>query len=56
MRWYDVPARAFRMRVNVLEPLDVEQLAAEDTPPALAARSVTSAIEDNSAPVRLWIL
>jgi hypothetical protein len=31
--------------VNVLEPLDVEQLAAEDTPTALAARSVTSAIE-----------
>jgi 1-acyl-sn-glycerol-3-phosphate acyltransferase len=45
MRWYDVPARAFRMRVNVLEPLDVGQLAAHDTPPALAARSVTNAIE-----------
>jgi 1-acyl-sn-glycerol-3-phosphate acyltransferase len=45
MRWYDVPARAFRMRVNVLEPLGVEQLAAHDTTPALAARSVTSAVE-----------
>jgi 1-acyl-sn-glycerol-3-phosphate acyltransferase len=45
MRWYDVPARAFRMRVSVLEPLGVEQLAAHDTTPALAARSVTSAIE-----------
>ncbi|WP_345811312.1 lysophospholipid acyltransferase family protein [Paraburkholderia sp. PREW-6R] len=45
MRWYDVPARAFRMRVNVLEPLDVEPLAPHDTLPALAARSVTSAIE-----------
>lgn len=45
MRWYDVPARAFRMRVNVLEPLGVEQLAAHDTSPSLAARSVTSAIE-----------
>jgi 1-acyl-sn-glycerol-3-phosphate acyltransferase len=45
MRWYDVPARAFRMRVNVLEPLGVDQLAAHDTPPALAARSVTSAVE-----------
>ena len=45
MRWYDVPARAFRMRVSVLEPLGVEQLAAHDTIPALAARSVTSAIE-----------
>ncbi len=45
MRWYDVPARAFRMRVNVLEPLGVEQFADLDTSPSLAARSVTSAIE-----------
>jgi 1-acyl-sn-glycerol-3-phosphate acyltransferase len=45
MRWYDVPARAFRIRVNVLEPLGVEQLAGQDTIPALAARSVTSAVE-----------
>jgi hypothetical protein len=33
------------MRVNVLEPLGVERLAADDTTPALAARSVTSAVE-----------
>lgn len=45
MRWYDVPARAFRMRVSVLEPLGVGQLAAEETTPSLAARSVTRAIE-----------
>jgi 1-acyl-sn-glycerol-3-phosphate acyltransferase len=45
MRWYDVPARAFRIRVSVLEPLGVEQLAAHDTTPALAARNVTSAVE-----------
>jgi hypothetical protein len=45
MRWYHVPARAFRMRVNVLAPLGVEQLAAHQTTPALAARSVTSAVE-----------
>ncbi|CAN7456480.1 lysophospholipid acyltransferase family protein [Paraburkholderia sp. 22099] len=45
MRWYDVPARAFRIRVNVLEPLGVEQFADDDTTPALAARSVTSAVE-----------
>jgi 1-acyl-sn-glycerol-3-phosphate acyltransferase len=45
MRWYDVPARAFRMRVNVLAPIGIEQLAAHDTAPSLAARSVTSAIE-----------
>ena len=45
MRWYDVPARAFRIRVNVLEPLGVEQFADLDTSPSLAARSVTRAIE-----------
>lgn len=45
MRWYDVPPRPFRMRVNVLEPLGVEQFAADDTSPALAARTVTRAVE-----------
>jgi 1-acyl-sn-glycerol-3-phosphate acyltransferase len=45
LRWYNVPARAFRMRVNVLEPVGVEQLSDHETSPALAARSVTSAIE-----------
>jgi hypothetical protein len=45
MRWYNVPARAFRMRVSVLEPVGVEQLSAHETSPALAARTVTSAIE-----------
>ncbi|MBP0591448.1 1-acyl-sn-glycerol-3-phosphate acyltransferase [Paraburkholderia sp. LEh10] len=45
MRWYNVPARAFRMRVNVLAPVGAHELAARDAPPALAARTVTSAIE-----------
>ena len=45
MRWYNVPVRAFRMRVSVLEPVGVEQLSAHESSPALAARSVTSAIE-----------
>ncbi|MGF6568331.1 1-acyl-sn-glycerol-3-phosphate acyltransferase [Paraburkholderia sp. GAS333] len=45
MRWYDVPARAFRMRVNVLEPLGIGQFVEHDTTPALAARSVTNAVE-----------
>ncbi|MFT4064801.1 lysophospholipid acyltransferase family protein [Paraburkholderia sp.] len=45
MRWYDVPARAFRMRVNVLAPLGVDGLAAAATTPAIAARSVTDAVE-----------
>lgn len=45
MRWHDVPPRAFRMTVNVLDPIAVEQLASHEAPPALAARSVTSAIE-----------
>ncbi len=45
MRWYDVPARPFRIQVTVLEPVGVEQLAAHDLAPALAARFVTNAIE-----------
>ena len=45
MRWHDVPERAFHMQVNVLEPLRADELVARDEPPALAARSVTSAIE-----------
>jgi hypothetical protein len=31
--------------VNVLDPIGVEPLATPDAPPALAARSVTHAIE-----------
>ncbi len=45
MRWHDVPERAFHMQVNVLEPLSADELAAHDEPPALAARTVTTAIE-----------
>lgn len=45
MRWYHVPDRSFRMTINVLEPIGVEQLVPRETPAALAARSVTRAIE-----------
>ncbi|MCC8395118.1 1-acyl-sn-glycerol-3-phosphate acyltransferase [Paraburkholderia sp. MMS20-SJTR3] len=45
MRWYHVPARAFRMRVNVLAPLGIDELAAAAATPAIAARSVTHAVE-----------
>jgi 1-acyl-sn-glycerol-3-phosphate acyltransferase len=45
MRWYHVPARAFRMTVSVLDPVGVERLASRETAPALAARRVTRAIE-----------
>jgi 1-acyl-sn-glycerol-3-phosphate acyltransferase len=45
MRWYDVPPRRFRMRVAALEPLALERLAAQDAPAALAARTVTHAVE-----------
>lgn len=45
MRWYHVPARRLRMTVNVLAPVGVERLAPLEMPSALAARSVTSAIE-----------
>jgi 1-acyl-sn-glycerol-3-phosphate acyltransferase len=45
MRWYNVPVRPFRIHVSVLEPIGIGQLAVHDTSPALAARSVTSAVE-----------
>jgi 1-acyl-sn-glycerol-3-phosphate acyltransferase len=45
MRWYNVPERAFRMRVRVLEPIGAEAFTAPHEPPMLAARTVTSAIE-----------
>jgi 1-acyl-sn-glycerol-3-phosphate acyltransferase len=45
MRWYHVPPQPFRISVNVLDPVGVGHLAVQDDPPALAARSVTHAIE-----------
>jgi 1-acyl-sn-glycerol-3-phosphate acyltransferase len=45
MRWYHVPARAFCIRVNVLEPVGVERLAAHAAFPSLAARTLTSTVE-----------
>jgi 1-acyl-sn-glycerol-3-phosphate acyltransferase len=45
MRWYHLPARRFRITVNVLDAVGVERFASRETPPALAARSVASAIE-----------
>ena len=47
MRWYDVPSRAFRMRVNVLEPRGAARKSQRrtTTSPALAARTLTSAVE-----------
>jgi 1-acyl-sn-glycerol-3-phosphate acyltransferase len=45
MRWYHVPARAFRISVNVLDPVGVERLALQDAVPGLAARSLTQTIE-----------
>jgi 1-acyl-sn-glycerol-3-phosphate acyltransferase len=45
MRWHDVPARPFHMRVNVLAPRGVDEFAVCDVPAALAARHVTRAIE-----------
>jgi 1-acyl-sn-glycerol-3-phosphate acyltransferase len=45
MRWYHIPERPFRMTANVLAPIGVQPLAPRGVPPALAARSVTRAIE-----------
>jgi 1-acyl-sn-glycerol-3-phosphate acyltransferase len=45
MRWYHVPSRPFRISVSVLDPVGVERLVIQEASPALAARSVTHAIE-----------
>ncbi|WP_118183563.1 lysophospholipid acyltransferase family protein [Paraburkholderia phosphatilytica] len=47
MRWHDIPARPFRITVDVLGPIAADDLAAHGAAPALAARSVTSAIEEH---------
>ncbi|CAG9266322.1 glycerol acyltransferase [Burkholderia cepacia] len=45
LRWYHVPARAFRMRIDVLEPMDLNRLASNATSPSIAARSIARAVE-----------
>jgi len=45
MRWHDVPERPFHMRVNVLDAVRADALANRDEPPALAARTVTNALQ-----------
>jgi 1-acyl-sn-glycerol-3-phosphate acyltransferase len=45
MRWHDVPPRRFRMRVAVLAALAPERFIKADTPPALAARTLTQVVE-----------
>jgi 1-acyl-sn-glycerol-3-phosphate acyltransferase len=45
MRWYQVPSRPFCISVNVLEPVEAERFAVQSASPALAARSLTRAME-----------
>lgn len=45
MRWYDVPPRAFCMKVAVLPPISVAQYVPDGAPPALAARALTTGVE-----------
>ncbi|MCA8061992.1 1-acyl-sn-glycerol-3-phosphate acyltransferase [Burkholderia sp. AU31624] len=45
LRWYHVPPRAFRMRINVLEPMDMSGLASGVTSPSIAARSIAREVE-----------
>ncbi len=45
MRWYHVPSRRMQMRVVVLPPIRIGQYAAPDTPPAVAARTLTAGVE-----------
>lgn len=45
MRWYEVPSRSFCLRVNVLEPIDAAAIATAHAPPAIAARTLTHAVQ-----------
>ncbi|WP_296660972.1 1-acyl-sn-glycerol-3-phosphate acyltransferase [Paraburkholderia sp.] len=45
LRWYHVPPRAFRMRIDVLEPIAADCLSADRMPQSLAARSVAQAMQ-----------
>jgi 1-acyl-sn-glycerol-3-phosphate acyltransferase len=45
MRWYDVPDRAFCIRVKVLDPVVPAEFASREDPIALAARTMTREIE-----------
>lgn len=44
-RWYHIPHRAFRLRIQVLEARDVSQWIDANDPPAIAARRLTQAFE-----------
>jgi 1-acyl-sn-glycerol-3-phosphate acyltransferase len=46
-RWYHVPPRPFRFRVEVLDAIDTRRWAHAGMPPALAARSVTEGVQDH---------
>ncbi|ABI89152.1 acyltransferase family protein [Burkholderia ambifaria AMMD] len=45
LQWYHVPSRAFRMRIDVLEPMDPNRLASDVTSPSIAARSIAREVE-----------
>ncbi|WP_070108597.1 lysophospholipid acyltransferase family protein [Burkholderia plantarii] len=45
LRWYHVPPRAFRMRINVLDPIDSDRLSGETAATPLAAREIARSVE-----------
>ncbi|KIP19425.1 MULTISPECIES: lysophospholipid acyltransferase family protein [Burkholderia] len=47
LRWYHVPSRAFRMRITVLEAIDMDRLIPEDQSPSIAARNIAHAVESH---------
>lgn len=46
-RWYHVPSRAFRMRIDVLDPVRADSLSVDRLPQSLAARSVAQAMREH---------
>ncbi|WP_175748524.1 lysophospholipid acyltransferase family protein [Burkholderia pyrrocinia] len=45
LRWYHVPSRAFRMRIDVLDPMNTDGLTDGAVAPSIAARTIAHEVE-----------
>nr|WP_246327000.1 lysophospholipid acyltransferase family protein [Burkholderia guangdongensis] len=45
LRWYHVPSRAFRMRIDVLDPIEAGRLSGDHASQSLAARTIAQVVE-----------
>ncbi|MEI7431728.1 MAG: lysophospholipid acyltransferase family protein [Betaproteobacteria bacterium] len=44
-KWYHIPCRPFHLRIQVLDPINIDQWVKPDDPQTLAARKLTRAFE-----------